>query len=126
MLLIVRMRFGGRAASQRVNAAMTVLHAIETIVRPGYFAYDRSWIHDMAENRAKNRQSRRIYRYILFSILLSLSVSVFVSSFFGSSVKSVGRFWLGKLAKCMIQGNLRGVEGSEAIGFSHSDFYFVV
>ena len=44
----------------------------------------------------------------------------------GSSVKSVGRFGLGELAKCMIQGNLRGLKGSETIGFSHSDFYFVV
>ncbi len=45
---------------------------------------------------------------------------------FGSSAKSVGRFWLWKLAKCMIQGYLRGLKGSEAIRFSHSDFYFVV
>ena len=35
-------------------------------------------------------------------------------------MKSVGRFGLGELAKCMIQGNLRGLKGSETIGFSHS------
>ncbi|MBA7534220.1 hypothetical protein ES705_26466 [subsurface metagenome] len=43
-----------------------------------------------------------------------------------SSVKSVGRFWFWKLAKCMIQSNLGGIKGSETIRFSHSDFYFVV
>ena len=44
----------------------------------------------------------------------------------GWSVKSVGEWRLGELAKCMIERDFRGSEGSEAVRFSHGDFGFVV
>ena len=44
----------------------------------------------------------------------------------GWSVKSVGGRRLGELAKCMIERDFRGSEGSEAVRFSHGDFGFVV
>ena len=43
-----------------------------------------------------------------------------------SSVKSVGEFWLGKLAKHVIQGEFSDFEGSKPVGFSHGHFDLVV
>ena len=44
----------------------------------------------------------------------------------GSSVKTVGEFWLGKLAKHVIQSEFCHFEGPKSVCFSHSDFGFVV
>ena len=51
------------------------------------------------------------------------AMSVYI---YASSVKSVGRFWFWKLAKCMVESNFGGFKGSETIRFSHSDFYFII
>ena len=47
--------------------------------------------------------------------------------YFGaSSVKSMGEFWLGKFAKCMIERDFCDSEGAKSVGFSHGHFDFVV
>ena len=43
-----------------------------------------------------------------------------------SSAESVGRFWLRKFSELMKQGDLDVFKRLEAIGFSHSQFGFVV
>jgi salicylate hydroxylase len=55
------------------------------------------------------------------------TLSNLVASYFQAwSVEIVGGWRLGKIAKCMIQRDFRRSEGSEAVGFSHGDFRFVV
>src|SRR6202049_1656640 len=49
-----------------------------------------------------------------------------VPSFPGSSVESVGKFGLGKLAKGVVEGEFGYPEGPKAIRFSHGDFGFVI
>ena len=49
-----------------------------------------------------------------------------VEQLLDSSEESVGEFWLGKLAKRMIERKFSDSEGSKAVGFSHGDFGFVV
>src|SRR5450631_3988615 len=46
--------------------------------------------------------------------------------YLGSSEESVGELRLWKLAKDVIQGEFGHAEGPVAVGFSHSDFDFVV
>ena len=43
-----------------------------------------------------------------------------------SSVKSVGKLWLGELPRSVIQGEVSHSEGSKTVGFSHGDFGLVV
>jgi hypothetical protein len=50
--------------------------------------------------------------------------SVFFS--FDSLEEIVGWFRLGKLAKSVIEGEFQNPVGAESVGFSHSDFGFVV
>jgi hypothetical protein len=38
----------------------------------------------------------------------------------------VGEFVLGKLAKCMVEGEFQDAEGAEAVRFSHGYFGFIV
>lgn len=45
---------------------------------------------------------------------------------FASSVEPVGKFWLGKLTKHVIQGEFGDSEGPKAVGLSHGHFHLVV
>jgi len=43
-----------------------------------------------------------------------------------SSPEFVGELWLGKVGKCVIEGDFDGLVGAKAIGFSDRQFRFVV
>ena len=43
-----------------------------------------------------------------------------------SSAESVGGFWLGQVAKLMIEREFDGLELAKAIGFSHGQFGLVI
>src|SRR6516225_6119686 len=49
-----------------------------------------------------------------------------VTSFCDSSVEFMGEFRFRELAKCVIEREFGDAKSSEAIGFSHGDFGFVV